>query len=302
METYDLDWPRESAKPKHEDEFSWHDISTNRILDFHGNPQQAGLTVLSDGNHHMALEASLQHFLKQHPQLNDIFYVTLPPQVLNGILENQAIQIANLNLSIKPNIYIGPEPVLNTWFEKGHVSQPHIFAHSLGQAWLIRKGNPSGFNGVADLFKGDTRLFISNPVSEKASHQVYNNTLCKLALSNGLGADHLSRALSEGDNWVMHGNYVHHRETPEALASGQADVALVYYHLALRYTRIFPEIFEMIPLQGSGTLEVADFQETTEYAISMIKGDNEWAEPFSRYMQSPEVGNFYREHGLEQAG
>jgi len=302
MKTLQLDWPRESARLQTDDDFAWHDVSTNRVLDFHGNPQSAGLTVLSDGNHHMALQASLQLFLKQHPELNDIFYVTLPPQVLNGILENRCIQIANLNLAIQPDVYIGPEPVLNQWFDKNQLSKPTLFARSLGQAWLIRKGNPAGFTGLEDLLAGEKRFFISNPVSEKASHQVYHDTLYRLAQSNGLDADKLSRALSGGDDWVMHGQYVHHRETPEALASGQADVALVYYHLALRYTRIFPEIFDMMPLPGSGTVDVAGFQEITEYAVSSIHAGNQWGEPFCDFMLSAEVADCYRAHGLEQAG
>ena len=32
----------------------------------------------------------------------------------------------------------------------------------------------------------------------------------------------------------------HHREAPQALADGEADVAMVCYHLALRFVRVYP--------------------------------------------------------------
>ena len=49
---------------------------------------------------------------------------------------------------------------------------------------------------------------------------------------------------------VEYGERIHHREAPQAIMDGRADVAIVYYHLALGYTRIFPSLFEMVPLGG----------------------------------------------------
>jgi len=297
--TYTLDWPKESAIPGHESEFSWHDLGTNRVLDFHGDPVHAGLSILSDGNHHMALLDSVQHYLKNNPDLKDIFYVTLPPQVLNGILEQREIHIANLKINIQPDVYIGPENILQNWHQKRAVDTPALFARSRGLAWLIRKDNPTGFSSISDLLSGKFRFFISNPVSEKASYQVYHDTLCKLAQQQALNSNELSTSLSKGCPWVMHGRFVHHREAPEAIASKQADVAMVYYHLALRYTRIFPDIFEMMPLPGSGTEQVSADQEITEYAIARVRDGNQHAADFCDYMKGETVADIYQRHGLQ---
>ena len=297
MKQTTLSWPPETAIPATTKDHYWHDESTNRVLDFHGDPMNAGLNILSDGNHHMALEASLQAFLKSNPELNDIFYATLPPQVLNGILKNRHIHLGNLKINIKPDIYIGPGPILQQWHEQEVMSKPRVFARSQGQAWLVRKGNPTGFTGLEDLFTHNIRLFISNPVSEKASHQVYRNTMLDSATLSGLNTEKISQSLANESQHVMHGTHVHHREAPQAVASGHADVSMVYYHLALRYTRIFPDIFDMIPLSGSGS-ENTSSQEITEYSVSCVNDNNQWTEPFIEFLCGPVAGDCYRYHGL----
>lgn len=301
MITYTLDWPVESAQTANESTFNWHDMGANRVLDFHGDPVNAGLSILSDGNHHMALLDAVRQYLHNNPHLKDIFYVTLPPQVLNGILQKGAIQLGNLIINIQPDVYIGPEGILQQWHEKKRVDTPQLFARSKGLAWLIRKGNPTAFSGIQDLMSEETRFFISNPVSEKASYQVYHDSLCRLAEQRDLDSELFSDALLNGAPWVMHGRFVHHREAPEAVASKQVDVTLVYYHLALRYTRIFPDSFDMIPLPGSGSDDVAAFQEITGYAIARVSDSNTQAADFCDYMKSETVANFYHHHGLQTA-
>lgn len=298
MKNMTLQWPEESARPVPANHYSWHDHSANRVLDFHGDPANAGLSILSDGNHHMALAASLQIFLKQHPDLNDIFYVTLPPQTLNGILEHQHIHLANLKINVRPDIYLGPLSVLNHWHEKKRLGVPHVFARSQGQAWLVRKGNPTQFRGLEDFQSTGNRLFISNPVSEKTSHRVYRDTLLDYAQDIGLDKDNIAQALSTESEHVMHSRHVHHREAPQALVNGQADIAIVYYHLALRYTRIFPDNFSMLPLHGSGTSDVASYQELTEYAIASINGCCARSQDFIHFLRGSVAGECYRHHGL----
>ena len=56
----------------------------------------------------------------------------------------------------------------------------------------------------------------------------------------GIDVGALERRLSgeggeskEGSGPIVFGERIHHREAPQALADGKADVAMVYYHLAL---------------------------------------------------------------------
>ncbi len=52
------------------------------------------------------------------------------------------------------------------------------------------------------------------------------------------------------NKWLM-GTKIHHREVPWSIAYGQADVGVLFYHLALDAVRRFPDLFEIIPLGGT---------------------------------------------------
>jgi hypothetical protein len=95
------------------------------------------------------------------------------------------------------------------------------------------------------------------------------------------------------------GQRIHHREAPEALADGRADAAIVYLHLALRYTRIFPGLFDFVPL--GGTKEQP--QPYTENRIGKIHlgiaGDGgPWGRSFFEFMLSRTAADIYAGHGL----
>jgi hypothetical protein len=51
-------------------------------------------------------------------------------------------------------------------------------------------------------------------------------------------------------SWVS-GKRIMHREQPWAVSSGNADAGFIFYHLALYFTRTFPDKFEIVPLGGT---------------------------------------------------
>ena len=105
---------------------------------------------------------------------------------------------------------------------------------------------------MADLLRPDVIPFISNPDTDASSYGVYRETMLAMARIRGLDVGALTRRLSgEADEVgesgvIVFGERIHHREAPQALADGRADVAMVYYHLALRYVRVFPGEFEIV--------------------------------------------------------
>jgi len=60
-----LNWPLEPANKSSTDKAHWQHPESNISLDFHGNPNNPKLTVLSDGNHHMALADVMDMFVQQ---------------------------------------------------------------------------------------------------------------------------------------------------------------------------------------------------------------------------------------------
>lgn len=295
-----LNWPLEASSPS-EAKQRWSHPASNICLDFHGDPITAGLAVYSDGNHHMALEASLQNFRQQNPDVVDIFYATTPPSVIVNLLTNGQIVLGNLTLSRLPNVFISPKGIMDKLKAEGYVDSHQAFMQSRGNVLLVRKDNPKNIQDIEDLLRDDVCLFISNPVTEKASYEVYEETLLALAEEQNLDQSAFKTLLYDQCPRLTVGERIHHREAPQCLYDDKADVALIYYHLALRYTRIFPDIFDIVPL--GGTKEEPQFSKnniTTDYHIGIVGDGGKWGKSFFDYMFSDVVTQLYAEHGLQR--
>ena len=282
MSGSDLIWPAErprAAAPGSE----WSQARSNLCLDFHGDPANAQLVVFSDGNHHMALAECVEAFVRRSPGLHEVFYTTTPPSVYLAMMRTGELTVGNLTLRVRPNVVIGPRDVVERLHAEGNTGAPVAFARSRGNAYLVRAGNPKGIRGVADLLRPDVIPFMSNPDTEAASYGVYRETMLAMARIRGLGVEALGCRLSGegGENGpIVFGERIHHREAPQALVDGKADVAMVYYHLALRYVRVFPGELEIVcegwdPV-GEGDRQPAEGMVVTEYVVAPAWRTGEW--------------------------
>lgn len=270
---------------------------SNLCLDFHGDPSRAGATVLSDGNHHMALEEALTDFVKRHHGVGEVFYTTTPPRVMTDIAGAGAIRIGNVQLTIKPDIFIGPPRVLQGLVDAQLMPAHAPFMRSTGTVFLVQKGNPKKIHQVGDLLRDGVRLFLSNPDTELVSHQAYTTCLNALAARANIALPFLTHSPGQPDpQKLIYGECIHHREAPQAVADGRADVAMVYYHLALRYQRIFPEQLELVS-PGGATEEGAC--EPSHYHCGMSVQRGKWGEALYQHLMSDDVADVYRHHGLE---
>ena len=253
-----LQWPYEGAvNPKVIEASKAGNLSVPgfSVADAHGDPIIAKLKIFSDGNHYMALEAACRRFLELHPDARDVFYTTAPAGIVKDAFESGKLRMGNLSLTIRPDAFMGPQKVVGPLYEAGRLGKPIPFAQSRGSVLLVKKGNPCNISSVSDLLREDVRVACSSPTKEKASFGVYSETLCNLARSNDEGegeklADAMLKLLND-ESSTLHSGRVHHREIPQMIASNLADVAPIYYHLALRCTTIFPDQFDFVPLGGT---------------------------------------------------
>ena len=286
-----LDWPSENVINPELARNRWFHPSSNFCLDFHGDPGASELRIFSDGNHHMALEESLESFRSSN-RLSSVFYCTTPPKVYLDWMQSRTIEIGNLRLSVTPDIVIGPDDIMEKLATENKVCRTAVFAQSRGNSFLVRRNNPKGVWEVSDLLRENVRLFLSNPLTEGASHTVYRQTLEGCAAKDGLESNAIGDLLECSDK-VLFGHLIHHREAPQAVADGSADVAIVYDHLALRYTRIFPEIFDRIPLP------IGEHNITTRYAVGLVDETFQLACNAFEFFLSDETKSIYRNHGLQ---
>jgi len=287
-----LSWPTEAAQTDLGNSFGWNQAGSNICLDFHGDPIAAKLVVFSDGNHHMALEACCQSFVKSNPEVQDIFYATTPPKVILESTLQDGLRLGNLKLNVQPHVFISPENILNQLLKKKFITSHNAFARSQCNVLLIKKGNPKNILSISDLLRDDVTLTISNPKTEKASYSVYKKTLIEIAQEQGLDTNAFTTLISGETTRTVFGESIHHREVPQTLFSCRADVAIVYYHLALRYTRIFPNDFELIEFASNSNVH-------TNYHIGLVKEGGDWGQAFLDFMLSDHALKLYAEHGLQ---
>lgn len=295
----ELNWPDEAARPAIRSEPRFTQTRSNICLDFHGDPTRAPLVVFSDGNHHMALQETMRAFLDHHPDLEDVFYTTTPPRVALAMLRAGCLDIGNLRLTLAPHVFISPPPVLEQLVGEQRMLRHQPFMRSRGVVLLVARDNPKKIAGIEDLLRKDVKLFLSNPNAEQVSYQLYTDCLRRLATHKGLTLDFLVHAPGRPDpEKLMYGDNIHHREAPQAVADGKADVAVVFYHLALRYQRIFPEHFDFVWPTGSLGAQDCDI---SHFHVGLIGDGGLWGARLLEFLGSELVTQIYAGHGLQRA-
>ncbi len=293
-----LSWPLEQATPPDRELPSYQQNESLR-LDLHGDPVHARLVVVSDGNHHMALQDTLRAFSIAHPTVGEIFYTTTPPRIATEMLRAGGLVIGNFRLSVTPHVFISPPAVLEPLVQDGYMHGYQPFMSSRGVVLLVPKDNPKGIAGLADLLLPDVRLFLSNPQTEKVSNQIYTDCLRRLAMQKGITLDFLAHEPGKPDPAkLVYGESIHHREAPQAIVDGRADAALVFYHLALRYQRIFSGYFDFVWPAGSLGNHACDI---SYFSCGLVGDGGAWGPALMDFLMSDTVTQIYEHHGLMRA-
>ena len=245
-----LDWPREWARDR-SDRPVWFHAGSNLSLDFHGDPAAARLAVFSDGNHHMALAEALQAFLAGQPAVRDIFYATTPPAVLVQALTAGGFSLGNLFSCRCGRMFLSaPRRCSMALVATGQVAEHVPFMRSRGNVLLVRAGNPLGIASARDLARPEVRLFLSNPQTEKASYEVYAETLARFARAFGVSFD-FSLARRRGSS--MASEFITARpRRPCTTDAPTRRCSTITWRCA---TRASFRVFEIVALDGEGKAE-----------------------------------------------
>jgi hypothetical protein len=217
------------------------------------------LVIFTEGNHLMVLSSddivgAFPAWAKSQPQyanldLTNIILVTLPQPILVQMIRTGGVALANLTLEVSrasgfyPDIFMGyPEP-LRQLHQVGVIEpQARFFCKNRGVGLLVRKDNPLGIRGLADVVRPGRRIALPDAGDVRAK--------CLAATEELLGqpaADALVAAESNfpGRLGIMH------RDLPEMVARNYADVAFTWYHLVSYWARIFPNHFEFVVVPGA---------------------------------------------------
>ena len=234
---------------------------TDTVLDVAGRiGAPPSLVIFTEGNHLMVLLGddiigAFPSWAKSKPpyadlNLDNIVVVTLPQPVLIQMIRTGGIALGNLTLDVSrrsgfyPDIFMGyPEP-LRQLRQLGVIEpQARFFSKNRGLALLIRKGNPLGIGGLTDVVRAGTRIALPDSGDVRAE--------CRAAADELLGKP-AADAFFAAEVPSFPGRLgIMHRDLPEMVARGYADVALTWYHLVSYWARIFPNQFDLVGVSGA---------------------------------------------------
>ncbi|MEM9981719.1 MAG: substrate-binding domain-containing protein [Bacteroidota bacterium] len=248
-----LKWPRDFT-PKTPD---LSEPTSNRIYDLHAQVNDCSafdLIVSTGGNYHMALtDFWYNDFLKKNTVQN--WYFSTSPPISPEQATNKALSFGNVALMCAPHVAIGPQDLMDELAEYNLIlGTPQPLFTNRGNVLLVKKGNPKNIKGIEDLAREEVRLATPNPSTEKRSFSNYARSIYQIVLeAKGEAA---AKAFFDKvfntptSKWIV-GERIHHREVPHLLFADQADVALLFYHLARYVQQTFPDEFDIVPLGGT---------------------------------------------------
>jgi len=229
--------------------------TSNRINDIHSDVKKCDIVLSTSGNYHMALsELWYEHFLKNVPNIGSWVYTTSPPVSLDHTKHGE-LSAGNWRTSCQPSVAVGPKKVMDK-LKAAHLIKGKAIPiiQNQGNVLLVRAGNPKNIKTIWDLGRDDVKIVTSNPQTEPGSFGNYSNTIFNIAKNadSEKNATILFNRIFNKDKhkWVS-GHRIHHREVPQAIVDGHADVGMMFYHLALYVKSRFPKQFDIIPLGGT---------------------------------------------------
>ncbi len=277
---YTLPWPLDLGKDKPNQLYL---PGSNLVFDFHGDPCQAELTIIMEGNQFMVIPDLLEAFSAHLGRQVECFYVTLPPPRFRGVLYGEPITVGNLVLTIRPQIVMAPPEFMAKVSER--ISAPKTFMKNKGVVLIVKRGNPKEIKGPEDLLRSDVKIAVSNPKTETNSFNSYLKAL-----------SHVPGLKEKIEKEALFSRLIHHREVPAFVYHGLADVAPLYFHFAYYYQnpRFFTEpLFDYLTFpEGEKGISV--------YQVALVKGHerDELALAWYEFLGTQKARDIYAQHGF----
>ena len=229
------------------------------------------LLVSTSGNFYRFLNVFFrQTYLPENPVVNNgqWGYSTSPPVSIPQLENGGRLTIGNMEIRGNPMVVMGPKPIMNAVIKGGYNDgEPAKMLSNFGNVLLVRAGNPKKISEIWDLGRDDVRVVTSNPANEAGSFDNYRSSIFHIAFreveaetgdinaANKEASQLFNQVFNPVNNskrqkWVV-GDRIHHRDLPQALADGDADVGIIFYHLAQTAIEAHPGLFEIVPLGGT---------------------------------------------------
>jgi ABC-type molybdate transport system substrate-binding protein len=270
------------------------EIPSNRGDDLHNIEimDEAQLILFMAGNQFMVMEELLDAFRQRHPEVEKIFYETLPPGLeLRQILMGGAL-FQGRTITGRPDIYTSvTEEAMEDLLRGRLISEYHAYLHNR-IVLMVPEGNPGGITSVQDL--GGDSVRISQPgAMEDITRYIVD--MYEYAGGKDLMRRIMEEKRAEGTTILT---IVHHRETPLRIRKGTVDVGPVWSTEVVHADR------EGLRIEVVEPGENLDQRDRVNYFITkLINAPNyENAKKFQSFILSEEAQKIYEHFGFVPHG
>ena len=262
-----------------------------------GDSYTADLVMYLAGNQFMVMQELIRDFQQKNPDVASVYVETIPPgQIFNNQILNQGT-INGQQTAQNPDLFASVNLAhLRRLAGKGLMHNYMIYIHNKLEL-MVAKGNPKNIRGAEDLGRDDLVQSHPNPLTEGIFKFYGSEMLKDLGLHEKVtgGAQCKSCWAVEGKTWFTSR---HHRETPQRIEDGTADVGIVWT------TEVAHAKAEGRPIDGVAIAAPLNKQDKVGYAIGTLKtGRNPYnAARFLSYLGTSEAQSIYAKYGFVKAG
>jgi ABC-type molybdate transport system substrate-binding protein len=251
----------------------------------------ADLVLFMAGNQFMAMKEIILAFQKEYPDIDKIYYETLPPGLeLKQILSGGAI-FRDKPINVYPDVYSSVNlNAMKTLEEDNHIRSGdyHLYLHNR-LTLMTPEGNPARIRSIHDMGGEGVRISQPDPANEDIAFHIVD--MYRQAGGDELVHRIMEKKRAEGTTIFT---VVHHRETPLRILKKTVDVGPVW-------------ATEVIHAKSSGLAfeviepgEDLDQRDRINYYICKLKdaANPGNAEKFIKFIKSPEPQKIYKKYGF----
>jgi ABC-type molybdate transport system substrate-binding protein len=254
------------------------------------------LVLYLAGNQFMVMQELITDFQARNPDIETVYVETIPPgQILKGQLLKQG-EIEGQKTAMNPDVFASVNiGHLRKLKSVDLMDQFAIYVHNQLEL-MIAAGNPKKIAGPEDLGRDDLLQSHPNPLTEGIFKFYGSEMLKDLGLYEKItgGAECRSCWAVEGKTWFTSR---HHRETPDRIEKGTADVGIVWA------TEVVHAKDQGRPIDGVAIAAPLNKRDKVNYAIGIMNNgrnaDN--ASRYLAYLATDAAQSIYEKHGFIRA-
>ena len=261
-----------------------------------GDSYSSELVMYLAGNQFMVMEELIKDFQSKNKDIKTVYVETIPP---GQILKKQILAQGKINgqdTNKTPDLYASVKIAhLKKLKKKGIMSEGKIYVHNKLEL-MVAKGNPKKIMGPKDLGRDDLVQSHPNPKTEGIFKFYGSEMLKDMGIHTKVTGDKICKSCwaVPGKTWFTSR---HHRETPQRIEEGTADVGIVWtteVKEALRTGRNVEGVAIPAPLNKEAKVA---------YAIGKLdKAKNQKnADRFLDYLASSSAQDIYASYGFLKA-